>query len=313
MQTSVLTAFNFFPCTIIDQCPKKATTGNCNRALDVQLSGFHNSKSKRAHLHIEILIKIDTKAFYSGINNRCAAGRPLGGEALLPWENDNTLYNKCDFQHQTPSGRERLAVFSFLFASVLFVSSSFKLASKVSIEQLRLSITRLIQDQEYSPFWLGAGDEYSRMSLVVIRKKGFEWTRQCELKKKILTANNKPPLKRPLALTPEKESRATAMGRKVREKNLNLHSLQATQTMTEVAAGECRRHDVPFSSQFRQNERVPVRRRSHSAGRSFCFLEKDKLGSVCLRFSDSAQQGAWPVDWMRLIMALFRLCAKPNS
>lgn len=85
-----------------------------------------------------------------------------------------------------------------------------------------------------------------------------------------------------LSLNNRKESLAVGKDPKSQGENLNLHSLCVSPTMTDMAAEECRQHDVPFSSQFREDERVPVRRQSNSAGLSFCFLEKDKLGEpVC--------------------------------
>lgn len=43
---------------------------------------------------------------------------------------------------------------------------------------------------------------------------------------------------------------------------------------------ERRQHGVPFSSRFRENARVAVRRQSNSAGLSLGFWEKDKLGTA---------------------------------
>lgn len=43
---------------------------------------------------------------------------------------------------------------------------------------------------------------------------------------------------------------------------------------------ERRQHGVPFSSRFRENARVAVRRQSDSAGLWLGFLDKDKLGTA---------------------------------
>lgn len=119
-----------------------------------------------------------------------------------------------------------------------------------------------------------------------------------------------------LSLTNRKESVAVARDQESQAEDLNLHSLWVSPTMTEVAAEQCRQHDVPFSSQFREDERVPVRRQSNSAGLSFCFLEKDKLRtSVCgleTQLSWEAKQSIGCVWlWLCFIYALNRTLSTP--